>query len=453
MEASSELGRGRIVPLLARFALPAIVGMVVVALYNIVDRVFIGRGVGTLALAGVTVAFGFQLVQIAFAVLVGVGASARISISLGEGDKARAERFLGNGFALNMSISVVMALLGIAFLDPMLRAFGASADVLPYARSYTFVVLLGTPVATVSMGLNNFIRAEGNPKVAMVTQLIGPALNLFFCPLFIFAFKWGVAGSAIAVVVSQTVGSAWVLSYYLSGKSLLKIRRANLAPRRDVALQIMALGAPLALSDLAASLTSGLMNNQLVRYGGDLAVTAMGIVFAISNLVFLALIGTNMGVQPIVGYNIGARHFGRVRRVATIAIVGATAFATIAFAAVQLLPEAFVSLFAGDDPGVRAIGAYALRRYFLFLPLMGLQVIGAGYFQAAGKPTKALALGLSRQFIILIPMILVLPLFWGLDGLWSAQPVADLLSFSITAILLVKEMRVLRRMEKAAAPA
>jgi putative MATE family efflux protein len=453
MDRSEELGKGRIVPLIVRFALPSIVGMVVSALYNIVDRIFIGRGVGPLALAGVTVAFGFQLIQIAFAVLVGVGTSARISISLGEGRKDKAERFLGNGFALNLSISVTLAVLGLVFLDPMLRLFGASEEVLPYARAFTRVVLLGTPLGTISMGLNGFIRAEGNPKVAMVTQLIGPALNVFLCPFFIFVLKTGVAGSAIANVISMSVGSAWVLAYYISGRSLLKIRAANLVPRREFALPIIALGLPTALSDLASSVTMGVMNNQLVRFGGDVAVTAMGIVFAISNLVFLTLIGATMGVQPIIGYNIGARLHRRAHKVELAAICGATAFAVLAFAGVQLFPEAFISLFAGSDPEVRAIGTYALHRYFVFLPLMGLQVLGSGYFQASGKPMKSLVLGLSRQFIILIPLLLILPSLWGLDGVWSAQPVADVIAFTITAILLWREMRTPPRIGGAGAPA
>jgi putative MATE family efflux protein len=451
MDNTKELGESRIGPLIARFALPSIVGMVVSALYNIVDRVFIGRGVGTLALAGVTVAFGLQLIQIAFSVLVGIGASARISISLGEGRKDKAERYLGNGFALNLGITSTLAILGLVFLDPMLRLFGASEEVLPYSRSFVTVVLLGSPIGTVSMGLNGFIRAEGNPRTAMVTQLIGPALNLVFCPLFIFGFKWGVAGSALANVVSQTVGSTWVLAYYLSGRSHLRLRLENLIPRREVVLPILSIGAAGALSELSSSMVMGVMNNQLVRYGGDLAVTAMGIVFALSNLVFLTLIGTNMGTQPIIGYNIGARLYGRVRKVEAVAIGAATAFVSIVFVAVQLFPGAFVALFAGSDPEVRGIGIYALRRYFMFLPLMGLQVIGSGFFMASGKSAKAMALGLSRQFLILIPLLAILPLFLGLDGVWSAQPAADLIAFAITAILLVREMKSLGRKEKAAA--
>jgi putative MATE family efflux protein len=447
MDNTKELGEGRIGSLLWRFALPAIIGMVVSALYNIVDRIFIGRGVGPLALAGVTVAFGFQLIQIAFAVLIGIGASARISISLGEGDRAKAEKVLGNGFALNMIISVSVAILGLLFLDPMLRLFGASEEVLPHAHAFTLVVLLGTPFATISMGLNNFIRSEGNPRTAMVTQLIGPALNMVLCPLFIFALKLGVAGSALANVISQGVGSVWVLAYYLSGRSILKLRWSNFVPSRTIALQIMVIGAPTALADLASSLVNGIMNNQLVRFGGDIAVTAMGIVFALANLIFLTIIGISMGVQPIIGYNYGARLYGRVRKVELTAIGAATALSIAGFLFIQTFPGLFVSLFAGSDPQVREIGVYALRHYFILLPLMGFQVLGSSYFQAVGKPGKSLVLGLSRQFLFLVPMLLILPSIWKLDGVWHAQPAADALSFSLTAFFLIREMRKLKRSE------
>jgi putative MATE family efflux protein len=453
MDSTRQLGEGRIGPLLAKYALPSIIGMVVGALYNIVDRIFLGRGVGTIALAGVTVSFALQLVQIAFAVLIGVGASARISISLGEQRRDKAELVVGNGFALNMGISVVLAAVCIAFLDPILRICGASDEVLPYAHAFSLVILLGTPFATISQGLNGFIRAEGNPKVAMVTQLIGPVLNVILCPIFIFALKMGIVGSALATVISQAVGSMWVLAYYLSGKSLLKLKWRNFIPRLDVALSIVSIGASIALSDLAAAVMNGIMNNQLARFGGDGAVTAMGIVFALSNLVFLTLIGMNMGMQPIVGYNIGAKLYGRVRKAEFVAIGVATAFATLCFALIMIFPEALVALFAGPGSNVEALGVYALRHYFMLLPLMGMQVLGSGYFMASGKSMKSLVLGLSRQLLFLIPLLYILPIFWKLDGVWNAQPVADALSFILTLIFFWREMRKLGRLEKASAAA
>jgi len=445
MNSANQLGEGRIGQLLVNYALPSIIGMVVAALYNIVDRIFLGRGVGSMALAGVTVSFALQLVQIAFAILIGIGASAKISICLGEQKRDKAELVLGNGFALNMGISVILAVICIVFLDPILRICGASDKILPYAHSFSLVILLGTPVATISQGLNGFIRAEGNPKVALGTQLIGPALNIILCPIFIFVFKMGIIGSALATVLSQAAGSIWVMAYYASGKSLLKLRLRNFQPRRDIALSIIALGSATALSELAAAVMNGIMNNQLERFGGDQAVAAMGIVFALSNLVVLTLIGMNMGMQPIVGYNVGAKLYKRVRKAEFIAIFAATIFATLCFAIIQMFPGVCVSLFAGPNSDVGKTGIYALRHYFLLLPLMGLQVLGAGYFMASGKPVKAIILGLSRQFLILIPALYLLPIFWGLDGVWNAQPVADGLSFVITAWFFLHDIR---RLEK-----
>jgi len=449
MDRSKELGEGRIGTLLVRFALPSVIGMVVGALYNIVDRVFIGRGVGPLALAGVTVAFPVQLIQIAFSVLFGVGTAALISISLGERDREKAERVLGNGFSLVLIVSITIAALGLSFLDPLLRLFGASAEVLPYAHAFALVVLLGTPFATISQGVNGFIRSEGNPRVAMTTQLIGPVLNTFLCPFFIFVLKLGIVGSALATVISQAVGTVWVLSYYLSGRSLLKLRVRNFAPRHEIVTGIVAIGAAVFFSDFASAVMNGIMNNQLQRYGGDIAVTAMSIVFAISNLVFLTLLGINMGVQPIIGFNRGAKLYARVRRAELLAIGGASVFTSLCYVAVQLFPAAFVSLFAGSAADVRDIGVYALRHYFFVLPLVGAQILGSGYFQAVGKPAHSLILSLSRQFIILVPALYILPLFAGLDGVWNAQPVSDFLAFAITAIFLGREMRSLARMDQA----
>jgi putative MATE family efflux protein len=449
MDNSRVLGTAPIGSLLARYALPSIVGMVVSALYNIVDRIFIGRGVGSLALAGVTVAFPLQLCQIAFSVLIGVGASALISISLGQQDRRKAERALGNGFLLVLAVSITIAALGIAFLDPLLRLFGASATVLPYAHAFSLVILLGTPFATVSQGVNGFIRSEGNPRVAMATQLIGPVLNTFLCPFFIFGLKLGIVGSALATVISQAVGTVWVLSYYLSGRSLLKLRARNFAPRPEIVRAIVAIGSAPFLSELASAVMNGIMNNQLERYGGDSAVTAMSIVFAVSNLVYLTLLGITMGVQPIIGYNTGATNYGRVRRAELLALAAATCFVTFCFAGVQIFPAGFVRLFAGGAPGILEIGVYALRHYFFVMPLIGFQVLSAGYFQAVGKPRQSVLLGLSRQFIILVPLLYILPRYWGLDGVWNAQPIADALSFAITAVFICRELSSLAKLSRA----
>jgi len=358
--------------------------MVLGALYNIVDRVFIGRGVGTLALAGVTVAFPLQLSQIAFSILIAVGASSLISISLGQQNKAKAERVLGNGFSLVLIISIAIAAGGIAFLVPLLRLFGASEQVLPYARSFTFVILIGTPFATISQGVNGFIRSEGNPKMAMATQLIGPVLNTFLCPFFIFVLKLGIVGSALATVISQALGTILVLGYYLSGRSLLKLRATNFMPRREIVIPILAIGSAVFFAELAAAVMNGIMNNQLKRYGGDSAVTAMSIVFAISNLSYLTLLGITMGLQPIIGYNIGAKLSSRVRKAELLGIATATVFTTLCYVAVQFFPMAVVSFFASPASHVVGIGVYALALLLRFAPDR-LPGPGLGLFPGRGQ--------------------------------------------------------------------
>ena len=263
--------------------------------------------------------------------------------------------------------------------------------------------------------------------------------------MFIFVLKLGIVGSALTTVISQAVGTVWVLSYYLGGKSLLKLKVQNFIPGGGIVASIVAVGSAPFFSELAAAVMNGIMNNQLERYGGDLAVTAMGIVFAISNLAYLTLLGIIMGVQPVIGYNFGARKYPRVRKTELTAIAAATVFVMLCFAAIELFPSAFVRLFAGSAAEIMSTGIYALRHYFILMPLIGFQVLSAGDFQAVGKPKQSLVLGLSRQFIILVPLLYILPIFWGLDGVWNAQPVSDALSFLITTVFLVREMKFLAR--------
>jgi len=445
MNESDELGTSSIPALIWKFSLPSIVGMLVSALYNVVDRIFIGQGVGPLGIAGATVAFPLMMIQIALSTLIGIGATTLISINLGRGDRETAERVLGNGFTLILVVVASVSVLGLAFLDPLLRLFGASEAVLPFARDYTSVVLAGTIFQVLALGVNNFIRGEGNPKRAMGSMLIGAVLNAIFCPIFLFAFHWGMKGAGLATVLSQAVSAVWVMSYYLSGRSDLKLRAANLRPRKEIVPSILAIGsAPFAVN-LGASLVNGIMNNQLQRYGGDLAVSSMGIVFALSSLFVFIAFGINGGVQPIIGYNYGARRLDRVRKTALFAISAATAAFTLGFALVELFPRPLVVLFAGKSTELADMSAVALRRVLLCMPLIGFQIVAAGYFQAVGKPKHSMLLSLTRSVLFLIPLYYVMPALAGLTGLWFAPPAADFLAASVTAVFFSREMRALGR--------
>jgi putative MATE family efflux protein len=445
MEHNHELGTSSIPSLILKFSLPSIIGMLVSALYNVVDRIFIGQSVGPLGIAGATIAFPLMMVQIAFATLIGMGATTLISINLGRQDRETAERVLGNGFVLVIAVALSVSALGLAFLDPLLRLFGASETVLPFARDYTGVILAGTIFQVVALGVNNFIRGEGNPRTAMVSMLIGAVLNAILCPLFLFAFHMGMRGAGLATILSQAVSAVWVMSYYLSGRSALKLRLANLRPRKDIVLPIIAIGsAPFAVN-LANSLMNGIMNNQLQRYGGDLAVSSMGVVFALVSLFVMIAFGINGGVQPIIGYNYGARQGARVRHAALIAIGAATAAFTLGFAIVQAFPRPLVLLFAGKSAELADMSAFALARVLMFMPLIGFQIVSSGYFQAVGKPRHSMLLSLSRQVLFLIPLLYILPSLAGLKGLWLAPAFADLLAAAVTAVFFIREMRLLGR--------
>ena len=443
LEQNHELGTSSIPSLILKFSVPSILGMLVSALYNVVDRIFIGQGVGPLGIAGATIAFPLMMVQIAFATLIGMGATTLISINLGRQDKEKAERVLGNGFVLIIAVALSVSALGLLFLDPLLRLFGASETVLPFARDYTGIILAGTIFQVIALGVNNFIRGEGNPRTAMVSMFIGAVLNALFCPIFIFVLHLGMKGAAIATISAQAVSAAWVMFHYLSGKSTLRLRLANLRPRKDIVLPIIAIGsAPFAVN-LAASLVNGVMNNQLQRHGGDLAVSSMGIVFALISLFVMIAFGINGGVQPIVGYNYGAKQFIRVRQAAIFAIGAATVAFTLGFAVVQLFPRPLVLLFAGSSVELADMSTAALRRVLACMPLIGFQIVSSGYFQAVGKPKHAMLLSLSRQVLFLIPLLYILPVFAGLDGIWFAPAAADLLAAVVTAVFFAREMRLL----------
>lgn len=441
MDRSAQLGQGSIPRLLLAFSVPAIVGMLANALYNVVNRIFVGQALGSVAIAGATVAFPLMLILLAFGLLVGLGATALISIRLGQQNRDEAEQVLGNALTLLVGIHLALTVLGLAFLDPLLVAFGASETVLPYAREYLQIILLGAVFQGISFGLNHPIRGEGNPRIAMLTMLIGAVLNMILDPIFIFGFGWGMRGAALGTVISQVVSTVWVLAYFLSGRSLLRLRLVNLRLRGPICRGIFVIGSPPFALQLAASLLNTILNNQLHLYGGDLAISVMGIIYAVVMMVAMPVFGINQGSQPIIGYNYGAQQYRRVKATLVWAIAAASGFTTLGWLATVGFPVGIIRLFNHGDPLLAAMGGRAMQIATIVMPIVGFQVVSAAYFQAVGKAKESMFLSLSRQFLLLIPAMLILPRFFGLDGVWAAMPTADVGSSLLTAVCLIRELR------------
>ena len=448
MDRSKQLGEEGIGKLLMKFSIPAIVGMLVNALYNVVDRMFIGHiggGVGKLALSGVTVTFPIANIIMAFGMLVGIGTAALISIKLGQQKKEEAEHILGNALTLIIIISILVTTVGLIFLEPMLLKFGASKETFPYAKEYITVILIGVVFQNIGFGLNNTIRSEGNPRIAMFTMLIGGILNTILDPLFIFVFNMGTRGAAIATVISQAVNTIWVLSYFFSGKSVLKIRYKNLKLDTKVIMSIFAIGMSPFSMQLAASVVTIISNRSLVKYGGDLALGAMGIIMSISMFVLMPIFGINQGCQPIIGYNYGAKKYDRVKHALKLGILAATTITVTGTVIIQLFAKQLIGIF-NKDPQLLAIGIHGIRIYLFMLPVIGFQIVSANYFQAIGKAKISMFLSLSRQVIILIPLLFILPRFFDLNGVWISGPSADAIASILTAIFLFVEIRHLNKL-------
>jgi len=347
MNNELAMAKQNIGSLLWKFSLPAIVGMLVNALYNIIDRIFVGRGVGSLAIAATTVAFPLMLILMAFSMLIGIGATALISIRLGEQKKEEAEKIIGNALGMLIILPLIIAIVYLLFSDPILIMFGASPEVLPYARDFTHIIMLGSVLGSLGMGMNNFIRAEGNPQLAMKTQLVGTLVNVVLNYIFIFKMGFGIKGSALATIAGQMVTAIWVLSYFFSGRSLVKIRLRNLKPQVPILASIVAIGfAPFAMQ-LANSVQNLILNKSLFAYGGDMALSTVGIIMSISTLLFMPVAGVSQGAQPIIGYNYGAKQYGRVKETLKKAVIASTGISIVGFLVIHLCPTQIAGLFSG----------------------------------------------------------------------------------------------------------
>lgn len=427
--------------LMWNYFVPAFAAMMANVLYNIVDRIYIGQGVDALALSGLSVIFPLMIIIMAFGMLVGMGSAVRISLSLGEKDYHRANRILGNALFLAFTLGIVLMITGFLVRDKVLMIFGAGPETLKYASDYFVIILAGIPFAMTGYALNNIIRAEGNPRIAMVSVFISAGINIILDPILIFGFDMGVRGAAYATVFSQFVLFVWVLLHFRSKKSIVKLYFPNIYPDPYIIKHIISIGiAPFAMN-VAASIVTALMNKQFIKYGGDIAVGALGIVNSTTMMMVMTIISINMAIQPIIGFNYGAGLYCRVKETAVKAIRYSTLVATGGWLICMLIPGLVISIFNHDNMELREAGVKGLRIYCAVLPIIGFQIIASSYFQAIGKAKLATFLSLLRQIIVLLPLILLLPNFWGVEGVWIANPVSDVVAAVVTFIFFRNELR------------
>lgn len=443
MDNSKLLGEEKVGKLLWKFSAPAIVGMGVNALYNVVDSIFVGNGVGEIGLAAVAIAFPIMIILMAFGVLIGVGASSLVSIRLGQKRINEAEKILGNAYMLASIGMTGLSMLMLIFLEPILISLGAEANVLPYAKDFTGIILLGSVFMHIGFGMNTIIRAQGDPKTAMMTMFISAGINVVLNPLFIFVFHMGISGSAWATVVAQAVSAIWVTLHFIGKRSFLKLRISNMVPDKNIIWQIMKNGLSPFLMQFAASIVTVLFNQSLLKYGGEMAIASMGIIQRVAMLLIMPMFGISQGLQPIIGFNYGAKKFNRVIEALKLGIFFATCLSIIGFAIVQVFDSKIISLF-NQNPDLITMGGEGIKIVLAMLPIIGFQLISAQYFQAVGKAKPAVILGISRQVILLIPLILFMPNVFGLMGAWIATPLADLGAALITGVFLRREYRKLR---------
>ena len=450
MDGENPLGVRPVKRLLFSFSIPAIISCLVNSVYNIVDQIFIGQGVGYLGNAATTIAFPLMTIIMAFATLIGSGGSAYAALRLGEGRKREALLTLNNLLVIAIGLGILLAATGLIFLKPILTLFGATETTMPYAIDYTSIVLMGVPFSVISIALSNMARTDGHPRMSMYGILIGAALNTVLDPIYIFVLGWGVKGAAIATVTAQFVSTV-VLCYYFLKKGRMRFTLRFMKPVGRVWYKIFSLGISSGITALVACIMQVVMNNSLVYYGnqteitGDVALSAMGIVMKIAMILASVCIGFGIGAQPILGFNLGAKKYTRVRHTYLLAVSIATGSILIGWAVCQLAPHLVLSLFGKENQTFTDFAVRCLRIYLGGIFCAGFQIVSTNYFQATGQPLKASLLSMLRQLILLIPLLLILPLFFGLNGLLYAGPCADIGSAVIVALFILPEMRKLNR--------
>ncbi len=439
----TALGTENIGKLLMQYAVPAIIAMTASSLYNMVDSIFIGHGVGTMAISGLALTFPLMNLAAAFGSLVGVGAATLISVKLGQKDYDTAQRVLGNVFVLNILLGVAFTVIVMAFLDPILYFFGGSDETVGYARDYMYIILLGNTITHLYLGLNAVLRSSGHPQKPMYATIATVIINTILDPVFIYGFGWGIRGAAIATIVAQIISLMWQLWIFSSKEELLHFHRGIFRLKRKIVFDSLAIGMSPFLMNMAACFIVILINQGLKKYGGDLAIGAFGIVNRLVFIIVMIVMGLNQGMQPIAGYNFGAKQYERVTKTLKLTIIYATGVTTFGFIIGMLFSDTVVGIFTSDAELIE-LSAKGLRIVVMFFPIIGFQMVTANFFQSIGMASKAIFLSLTRQMVVLLPCLLILPRFFGAAGVWYSMPISDLLASLIAGTMLVWQFRKFR---------
>ena len=446
-QATLELGTKPVGKLLLQYALPAIVAMTAASLYNIVDSIFIGQGVGPFAISGLAITFPFMNLSIAFGAAVGVGASTFISVKLGQKDYKTAENILGNTIVLNLIIGITFSVVCLMFLNPILRFFGASDTTIPYARDFMSVILLGNVFSHMYFGMNAILRAGSKPKQAMLATIFTVIMNIILDYFFIMIFHWGIKGAAYATVISQVIALIWQIWVFSNKKELLHFKRGIYGLKKDIVKNIIGVGISPFAMNVCACVVVIFINQQLVHYGNDLDVGAYGISNKIGFIFVMFVMGVNQGMQPIAGYNYGAQQLDRMMHVVKLAIIVATIIMTIGWLIAMFIPYYCSRLFTKDATLI-GLGIKAIRINLLAFPIVGCQMVITNFFQSIGKVKISIFLSLSRQLLLLLPLLATLPLIYGINGVWYAMPTSDVCASIIAAFMMMAYMKKFKKQHK-----
>ncbi len=437
-----KMETGKILPLLVELSVPAMIGMIVNAIYNIVDRMFIGNAphLGSIGLAGITISYPVTLVLMALSLMAGVGGATRFSIALGAKQDEDAKFYQGNSLMITVIFGLVFMIFGNLFMDPILTVLGASESVLPHARAYLSIILYGAVFQCVAMCGNNFSRAQGNARNAMVSQLLGAGFNIVFDYIFIVQFHMGMEGAALATIGGQFLSMVWQLAFLFGKRGLIQCKLVHMKLKKRFTYMILKTGLPAFLMQMSASVLNIVINGTLGTYGGDTAISTEGIITSVQTLMLMPLTGMVQGQQPIISYNYGAKRYDRVKETLKYTVIGSTIIAFIGFLIIEIFPAMIISMF-NQEAEIINLGSISLRIWFICLPLIGCQTMCANFFQAIGMVKQSSFLNLLRQCLLLIPLILILAMIFKLYGVFIAVPIADLIAFLITMYLIRREMK------------